>query len=91
MDAGNMATAVPRNMLAMGVVANSGREERWLPAKPPTVITSTETVWNKAWAMARMSTWRCMDCLNIAGPGLGSGGRLPEVAVATIKEWKYWN
>lgn len=38
-DAGNVETAVPRNMDAIGAVANSGLVAIWLPAKPPTVMT----------------------------------------------------
>jgi hypothetical protein len=38
-DAGNVAAAVPRNIAAIGMVASSGRDAIWPPARPPMVIT----------------------------------------------------
>ena len=43
-DAGTVASAVPRNIEAIGAVAHRGSVAIWLPASPPTVITRTETV-----------------------------------------------
>jgi hypothetical protein len=54
-EAGNVVTAVPRNMAAIGAVAHSG-EVSIPPARLPTVITSTETVWKSACAEASSST-----------------------------------
>src|SRR3546814_6307093 len=36
------------------------------PARPPTVITITDTIWNRACAQARISTWRCMGFLSMS-------------------------
>ena len=40
----------------MGMVASSGREAIAPPARPPTVMTMTDAVWNSAWALASTST-----------------------------------
>ena len=65
MDAGKVMIAVPRNMPAIGIVASSGLGVICAPARPPTVITRTETVWKSACAVARSSTWRCIGLLSI--------------------------
>jgi len=59
-EAGNIIAAVPTNIVAMGRVAHCGALAIFAPARPPIVMTSTEAVWNSAWAIARISTWRCM-------------------------------
>src|SRR3546814_537716 len=65
-EAGNIIVAVPRNMVAMGSVAQRGDAAICPPARPPTVITITDTIWNRACAQARISTWRCMGFLSMS-------------------------
>jgi hypothetical protein len=49
-DAGKVAAAVPRNIVAIGSVPDVGEVAIYIPANPPTVITMTETVWKSACA-----------------------------------------
>ena len=57
-DAGMVASAVPTDMLAMGRVARDLSDASICPASPPTVMISTEAVWNSAWQAASVSTFR---------------------------------
>jgi hypothetical protein len=68
-DAGNIIAAVPTNIVAMGKVAHRGALATCAPARPPIVMTRTETVWNSAWATARIRTWRRMDASCIVSAG----------------------
>ncbi|SSS28108.1 Uncharacterised protein [Acinetobacter baumannii] len=59
-DAGNIIKAVPKNIEAIGSVASVGVFAIFAPAKPPMVMTMTETVWKSDWELAKINTWRCM-------------------------------
>ena len=67
-DAGNIINAVPKNIDAIGNVANVGVLAIFAPAKPPIVITITETVWNKDCELAKIKTWRCIVLSSIKKP-----------------------
>lgn len=55
-EVGTVAIAVPRNIDAIGAVAQSGEGASVAPAGPPIVMTSTEAVWNSACAEAGTTT-----------------------------------
>ena len=59
-EAGNIIKAVPKNIEAMGSVESVGVFAICAPAKPPMVMTMTETVWKSDWELAKINTWRCM-------------------------------
>jgi tRNA (Thr-GGU) A37 N-methylase len=48
--------AVPKNIEAIGNVASIGVFAIFAPARPPIVITITETVWNRACELAKIRT-----------------------------------